>query len=160
MWCMYVLYVVSFSYRASWKVYIDMYVCMYVFTYSWEYLCIYVCTMYYSWVNVCMFDVCMYVCMHSWVYVYMCVCIHVYQDNSVLNILKLCMCHSLEHVWKCMFVCMYQKVKEDKAAIETLQSENKVKAEQLDKIEAELVGCKKQLAETDAKCVCRWSIAN
>ena len=52
--------------------------------------------------------------------------------------------------------CIYfkQKVNEDKAAIETLQSENKSKTEQFAKIEAELAGCKKQLAETDAKCVC------
>ena len=42
-------------------------------------------------------------------------------------------------------------MKEDKAAIETLQSDNKEKAEQLGKIEVDLAGCKKQLAETDAK---------
>ena len=51
-------------------------------------------------------------------------------------------------------ICFKQKVNEDKAAIETLQSENKSKTEQFAKIEAELAGCKKQLAETDAKCVC------
>ena len=49
--------------------------------------------------------------------------------------------------------CIYfkQKVNEDKAAIETLQSDNKEKAEQLGKVEADLVGCKKQIAEADAK---------
>eukprot|EP01036_Dinobryon_divergens_P024441 gene24441-32890_t len=34
---------------------------------------------------------------------------------------------------------------------ETLQSDNKEKAEQLGKVEADLVGCKKQIAEADAK---------